>query len=315
MRVPTPDTGTKGCTERCALMILGKHTDAAGVCRVGQPAMRSFMGVGKNGLIDALGALEKGGLIERTAVYGPNPHTGRNERKTDITTLLIEQNPIPEGSFFKPMKPDPKVWKSAVVGLKNEREVVEKQTALKEPSEGAKEGESAREDFEKIFAKLPDGSRQSSSLSQMIGAWRKIEDKPSLEDLEAAAGAYAASSLSRKKPAHFWIIDGTFREFIPSKEGLWDPRLDSYGRSGAWRPDWGNLPGEEGCGCPDDVLAKFWRLPLVAWRRDGTWISSLWGPSPREKGCRMPLALLDAPPLPAPLRRDATGMPMLAYTG
>ncbi|CAN5241844.1 hypothetical protein BH10PSE1_BH10PSE1_28330 [soil metagenome] len=313
MRVPVPDAGPKGCAQRCALMVLGKHADAAGECRVSQPTMRAYMGVKKNSLIDALAVLEHTGLIGRTAVYGANPHTGRNERKTDVTTLRIAQNPLPEGPDFKPMKLDPKVGKSAVVGLENEREVDEKPTSLKGPSEGDKEGESAREVFERLFAKLPDGSRHSSSLNQMMGAWRNIDDKPSMDDLESAASAYAASSPSREKPAHFWIADGTFRDFMPSKEGVWKPRLHAYMQTGTWLPAWGSRPGAQGCVCPDDVISEVWRVPLLMWRRDRGWASGLYGPSPREPGCRMPLALLDMPPLPEPERRDATGMPIRSY--
>ncbi len=257
MRVPVPDTGPKGCAQRCALLVLGKHADAEGICRVSQPLLREYMGVGKNSMIEALAALEGAGLIRRDAVYGANPHTGRNERKTDITTLLIGENTVPEGLDFKPTKPDQKVRKSGFIGLDSGEQPPEIQTSLKEPIEGDFEGESARDAFDQIFSAMPEDSRKGSSAKRMHAAWLKTADRPSTEDLLKAARAYRQFE-GKAQAAHYWIIDETFREFArvaSDDEPDWHRRMQFFRRGAlsTWLDSWGPRPGEHGCLCPPEI--------------------------------------------------------------
>ena len=150
-----------------------------------------------------------------------------------------------------------------------------------------KNSESAREAFESLFELMPEASRRGSSKSLWRSHWQSVADKPSMEALAKAVLVYGDDRTIRHDKAHFWLSQEQFREYLQSSvpPSRYDPPSIQDG-----------VP---------------WPMRVGFWNRDRTWIVSMWGPTPDERGCMLPEELRSQikPIVP----RDATGMPILSY--
>jgi hypothetical protein len=314
--IPISASGARGTTQRALLLMLVRHTDRHGVCNPGQALLRERLSTSRATLVAAFQGLEADSLIERTPTHRADSTTGRLVRGVDRIRLRIAENPLPSSVSETETRAGPSVSNSADEDFSFRPLPVENQNAKKEGSEGGKEGGGARESFSEIFDALPEASRLGSSVKRMKEAWSKLASPPAADDLLAAAKAYASTGLTPQL-AHYWIIDETFRAFIPSAASVWEPRLYEHQRSGAWSSAWGGQPGQDDCHCPAGLIEAKWRLAFQSWNSGKSWIESMWGPPPGASGCRMPIALMEAAAPPSEARaqepRRVSGMPDLGY--
>lgn len=227
--IPLAAKGPKGCAQRCLLLVLARRVGLDLKCIIGQALLKTGTGLSNDSLGAALKALEAQGLIERTPRYGPDGHTGKIKRLADEYALLIAANPLPA-----------KVSDEAAPGAVAEHPVLPETGSTDRPvlpespgptsgfapggpeirnAEGGIEGgieggERAREMFEGLFARMPERSRKGSSAKSMHAAWLRLEQPVSIDALSGAVDRWAADPAS-KQPAHYWISDETFREFLP----------------------------------------------------------------------------------------------------
>lgn len=267
VETPLSGKGTKYAAKRVLLGILGKHANKAGWCNPSQATLRRLSGLGKTVVVEAMAGLEADGKIIRRETRKTG-QSGKLVRGEDEITLTF-CDALDQGSRDELRSGPTKVREAADQGSRDGPTKVRDLNRKKAPTlKAPREGEHAREAFEKLFARMPESSRLGSSAKEMCQAWERLNDRPRLHDLSRAVDAWAAQPPTRKL-AHYWITDETFRAYL--------------------------TPGS--ADAEDEDSPDRWRWRMKQFRgRDRVWVESMWGPLPGRPGCRCPQSIIDEYP-------------------
>lgn len=127
--------------------------------------------------------------------------------------------------------------------------------------------ESFSEDFEQAWKSYPHVKGRSSK-PQALTEWNKLSSEDR-QALQRAIQVFTVSDQATRedgkwvKGFHGWLKTELWRGFVPTEPEAvapnlidWDARLVAFKRDGTWLTSWGEKPGREGCIVPASILAQ-----------------------------------------------------------